>query len=700
MSEYSYCSVVLYGKSIRLATPIFSPNSIIQGAPHYWISASQVLPQSFECLICLVVTLPAINARSRIKSEGIVVSKPKLHFEVLNSADASLKLNIVLENSSDTELKDFVLCFDMPRFIDKHTVVNGQVVSQVGSHIEMAPPTSSVIEKGGRWQVTVESQTCGLFNLSERPNHPYLKSGETILDVEIGTHKMSQPEGLDLRALTLPPPSSGVIPQPQSVELTEGEFQLGNQVTIDAEPAEASNAIAWFSNQFSDVSFTKQQGDATLTLLKVSAEHIKPEGYELTISSDSIQLKAATSSGFFYGAVTLAQLLVTGQRVVASATIIDAPQYPYRGQFLDCARSFHDIDTVKAVIDRMAWLKLNTFHWHLTDDEAWRIQIDAFPELTDIGAWRGEGEVQPSQFGSGPERYGGFFTKQQIKEVIEYAKAREITVIPEIDIPGHARALIMALPNLLREADDKSEYVSIQQYQDNVLNPALPGTYQVLETILDEVCELFPSKVIHLGGDEVPKHVWEKSPACIAKAKAMGLDDVRLLEGHLISHLEQYLAQKGRTIAVWEEASHGNKITNKATVCAWSNGAEGQKAAQAGYPVIMCPAQATYLDMAWNKDINETGVLWAGAIDLKTAYDFDPGSIENSEQVIGTQALVWTEFVKDRATLEFLLYPRLFAIAEVAWTATENKSWQTFLPRVAAQLDYLDSLNVNYKRLS
>ncbi|GMQ49275.1 beta-N-acetylhexosaminidase [Vibrio sp. 10N] len=628
------------------------------------------------------------------------MSKPKLHFDVLNSADGSLKLNIVLENSTDTELKDFVLCFDMPRFIDKQTVVNGHVASQVGSHIEMAPPANTAIGKGERWQTTVESQTCGLFNLSERPNHPYLRLGETIVDVEMGTHKMNQPEDLDLRALTLPAASSGVIPQPQSIESTQGEFRLANQVTFNAEGTETSNAIDWLSNQFPEVTFNKAKGDVTLSLVKVSAEHIKPEGYELNIGREFIEIKAATSAGFFYGVVTLAQLLVTGQGVVGSATIIDAPQYHYRGQFLDCARSFHDIDTVKSVIDQMAWLKLNTFHWHLTDDEAWRIEIDAFPELTDLGAWRGEGELQPSQFGSGPKRYGGFFTKQQIKEVVEYAKAREIAVIPEIDIPGHARALIMALPHLLREADDKSEYVSIQQYQDNVLNPGLPGTYQVLETILDEVCELFPSKVIHLGGDEVPKHVWEKSPACIAKANAMGLDDVRLLEGHLISHLEQYLAQKGRKIAVWEEASHGNKITSNATVCAWSNGAEGQKAAQAGYPVIMCPAQATYLDMAWNKDINETGVLWAGSIDLRTAYDFDPGSIENSEQVIGTQALVWTEFVKDKATLEYLLYPRLFAVAEVAWTASENKSWQSFLPRVAAQLEYLDKRNINYKRMS
>ncbi|GAL22730.1 beta-hexosaminidase [Vibrio maritimus] len=250
---------------------------------------------------------------------------------------------------------------------------------------------------------------------------------------------------------------------------------------------------------------------------------------------------------------------------------------------------------------------------------------------------------------------------------------------------------------MLIEKEDTSEYVSIQQYQDNVLNPGLSATYEVLETILDEVCKMFPSKVIHLGGDEVPAHVWEQSPACIHKAKKLGFEDVRQLEGHLISHLEQFLANKGRRIAVWEEASHGSKITNNATVCAWSNSAEGQKAAKAGYPVIMCPAQATYLDMAWNKDINETGVLWAGTIDLKTAYQFEPSNIESSQQVIGTQALVWTEFVKDKQTLEFLLYPRLFAIAEIAWTSVQNKDWLHFLPRVSAQLSYLESKGINFR---
>ncbi|WP_112479460.1 hypothetical protein [Vibrio variabilis] len=187
------------------------------------------------------------------------MSKPKLHFDVLNSADDSLKLNIVLENSTDTELKDFVLCFDMPRFIDKQTVVNGHVTSQVGSHIEMAPPVNTAIGKGERWQTTIESQTCGLFNLSERPNHPYLRLGETIVDVEMGTHKMSQPEDLDLRVLTLPAASSGVIPQPQSIEPAEGEFRLANQVTFNAEWPETRNAIDWFSNQFPEVTFAKSR---------------------------------------------------------------------------------------------------------------------------------------------------------------------------------------------------------------------------------------------------------------------------------------------------------------------------------------------------------------------------------------------------------------------------------------------------------
>jgi hexosaminidase len=623
------------------------------------------------------------------------VSKPTLHFEVVNNESQSLKLQIVLENNSQSTLTDFVLCFDMPRFLNKSNVVNGRVRSQVGSHIELTPPDGHRVAPGESWAVTVESNTCGLFNLSERPNGPYLKQGQEIFDVAIGSHSMNQPEGLELNALTLPAAQPGVVPLPNSIELTQGVFAWPNTISLEATSDKSNNAVTWLAHQFNGTEFKRNSGEPTLSFIEL--EGYADEGYQLIIDEQSIQINASSSSGFFYGAVTLAQLVVTGDNSVECAVIKDAPQYGYRGQFLDCARSFHGLETVKSVIDQMAWLKLNTFHWHLTDDEAWRMEIDAYPTLTEVGAWRGEGEAQPSQFGSGPNRYGGYFTKAQIKEVIEYAKDREITVIPEIDIPGHARALIMALPHLLIEKEDTSEYVSIQQYQDNVLNPGLPKTYEVLETILDEVCELFPSEVIHLGGDEVPAHVWEQSPACIQKANALGFGDVRQLEGHLISHLEQYLAKKGRRIAVWEEASHGNKITNKATVCAWSNGAEGQKAAKAGYPVIMCPAQATYLDMAWNKDINETGVLWAGAIDLKTAYHFEPANIEHSEQVIGTQALVWTEFVKDKQTLEFLLYPRLFAVAELAWTEKVNKDWHNFLPRVSGQLAYLESLGINYR---
>lgn len=624
------------------------------------------------------------------------MSKPTLHFEVVNSETQSLKLHIVLENSTQFQLNDFVLCFDMPRFLDKSKVVNGVVKSQVGSHIELAPLEEMSIAAGESWTVTIESNTSGLFNLSERPNGPYLKVDKNFIEVAIGSHSMPQPESLELNYQPMPAAKAGVIPQPNLVVAKQGTFIWQNSVSISVASKVSRNAVSWLTQQFSETQF--EQTDSNPLVSFVESKQLAKEAYQLTISEETVKIEASSSSGFLYGAVTLAQLVVTGRNVVDCAVITDAPQYRYRGQFLDCARSFHDVDTVKSVLDQMTWLKLNTFHWHLTDDEAWRMEIDAFPTLTELGAWRGEGEIQPPQFGSGSNRYGGFFTKAQIAEVIAYAKAREITVIPEVDIPGHARALIMALPHLLIEKEDTSDYVSIQQYQDNVLNPGLPATYEVLETILDEVCAMFPSEVIHLGGDEVPAHVWEQSPACIQKAKELGYEDVRQLEGHLISHLEQYLANKGRRIAVWEEASHGSKITNNATVCAWSNSAEGQKAAKAGYPVIMCPAQATYLDMAWNKDINETGVLWAGTIDLKTAYQFEPSDIESCQQVLGTQALVWTEFVKDKQTLEFLLYPRLFAIAEVAWTSTQNKDWLHFLPRVSAQLSYLASKGINFRK--
>ncbi|GAL22731.1 beta-hexosaminidase [Vibrio maritimus] len=342
------------------------------------------------------------------------MSKPTLHFEVVNNETQSLKLHIVLENSTESQIHDFVLCFDMPRFLDKSRVVNGVVKSQVGSHIELAPLEGMRIAAGESWTVTIESHTSGLFNLSERPSGPYLKVDQEFIEVAVGSHSMPQPESLELNPQPMPAPKAGVIPQPNQVVANQGTFIWQNTVSVSVANEVSHNAISWLTQQFSETQF--EQTDSNPLVSFVESKQLAEEAYQLTVSEQSVKIEASSASGFLYGAVTLAQLVVTGRNVVDCAVITDAPQYSYRGQFLDCARSFHDIDTVKSVLDQMTWLKLNTFHWHLTDDEAWRMEIDAYPTLTELGAWRGEGEIQLRSLGPVRIVMAAFLLKRKLQK--------------------------------------------------------------------------------------------------------------------------------------------------------------------------------------------------------------------------------------------------------------------------------------------
>ncbi|MFD2179566.1 beta-N-acetylhexosaminidase [Veronia pacifica] len=619
----------------------------------------------------------------------------KLDIKIENKFDEPLAISLVLTNQSDSPISNFSLCFDMPRLLAAESLENVSLLRQEGSHIELIAPSELHLKPGESWSFRIKSHGPALKNIAECPRGAYLRAAGDVFEVPIGGIDMAQPADLNDEKLLLPDGKPGIIPQPNAISEKTGFFTLRNTLTVNAADL-ALNAREWLAEKLEVQIIEASASDAVLSFVLVDEREISGEAYQLNVDAEKIVIHASTAAGFFYAAVTLAQLLITGERKAQCCEIDDSPRYDYRGQFLDCSRSFHSVETVKSIIEQMAWLKFNHFHWHLTDDEGWRIEIDAYPELTQTGAWRGDTEALKPQFGSGIKRYGGFFTKDQIRDVIEFAEKRSITVVPEIDIPGHARALIKSLPHLLIEQEDASEYVSIQQYNDNVLNPGLSATYEVLENILDEVCELFPSTLIHLGGDEVPSHVWEKSPACKIKQQELGLEDVRDLGRHLFRHLQNYLRNKGKNCGCWEEAIDGHKVDEQALIYTWSSPEKIAQALSGDYPVIACPAQFTYFDMATNNNINETGVLWANPVSLKKVYSFEPtfGLEQNADKIRGTQALVWTEFVKDKTTLDYLNYPRLFALSEVAWTQEKNKDWDNFLPRVSAHTSHLEILGI------
>ncbi len=610
-----------------------------------------------------------------------------LHF--ISNQNGKLHLSLSLENTSQATLPAGMLAIEIPRAMQGQLTTGAEFIKQAGAHIELQMPEP--LAPGQCWQFELVSHHARLFNVMELPKGIYLQYQQQCWPVELRQHDMQQPEPVNNLAIQLPQGVLGILPEPAACHMDSGFLTVPESWRV----SELSSACQWFA-QYQPVN---QSSDVNLELLTNS--ELPDEGYQLLIHAQGVTIHSSSPAGELYALVSLAQLLAQQPQQLACQRIEDQPRFDYRGQMLDCSRHFHPISTIKQLLEQMCWLKLNRFHWHLTDDEGWRLQLDCYPELTSKGAWRGPGLALEAQFGSGCQAYGGFYSKAEVREVLDFAAARNILVIPEIDIPGHARALIKSLPALLVEPEDKSEYISIQQYRDNVLNPGLASTYQVLETILAEVADLFPGPYIHLGADEVPEGVWLQSPACQAKAAALGLESVRDLQGVLLRHLQDFLRARGKALIGWEEAIEGDKLAKDASLCSWRGIDAGIKAANAGYPVIMCPAQYTYFDLAWNNDIHEFGVLWAGPLNLKTSYEYEPLNEQltpqGSDKIMGVQSQLWCEGVETVDQVHYLLFPRLLATAETGWSQT--KDWQRFLTRLPYQLARLKQQGIGHRPL-
>lgn len=495
-----------------------------------------------------------------------------------------------------------------------------------------------------------------------------------------------------------------VIPYPQSLQEQEGQFVLDDNMRFAALGAneELQRIVSDFADELSaksGLSFELSTGvRAAPVMFGVDASMKHPEGYTLEITTDEIQAKAATAKGLFYAAQTLRQLLTKSDDdswYFPAATITDAPRFSYRGMHLDVARHFHPVETVKAMIDQLAYHKMNTFHWHLTEDQGWRIEIKAFPKLTEVGAYRngtliGHYNDQPHQFDG--KRYGGFYTQEQIREVVQYAAERHIEVIPEIELPGHAQAALAAYPEL---GCEEGPYEVWQKWgvSDNVFCPT-ETTFEFLEKVFDEVVELFPSKYIHIGGDECPKTKWKESAFCQQLMQEEGLKDEYELQSYFIRRVERYLNSKGKQIIGWDEILEGGLAPN-ATIMSWRGIEGGIEAAKAGHDVIMTPTSHCYLDYYQSDHPNEPLAI-GGLLPLEKVYSYEPIPEELDEAeakyVLGTQVNLWTEYIPTREKLEYMLFPRLCASAEVGWTA--ERDFPDFVERLIPHLDRLRQMGI------
>ncbi len=500
-----------------------------------------------------------------------------------------------------------------------------------------------------------------------------------------------------------------IIPQPKLITAGNGSFNLGKEVNISISSeslvGDAEFLAGHLSRRFGLIANVLPEGDST-GKITLGLDSVIPhsEGYNLISDESGVVITGQSTDGVFYGIQTLLQLLpLEGRPLVPALEISDEPRFSWRGMHLDVCRHFFEVDFIKKTLDAMAMHKLNTFHWHLTEDQGWRIEIKKYPKLSEIAAWRDETLVghhhgdQESYTYDG-EKHGGFYTHEQIKEVVDHAKMLHITVVPEIEMPGHSEAAIAAYPEL--SCFNKSDGVAKRWgVYENVYCAGKETTFEFLENVLSEVVELFPSEYIHIGGDECPKTHWKTCPDCQRRMKEEGLSDEHELQSYFIGRIEKYLNSKGKKIIGWDDILEGGLAEN-AAVMSWRGEAGGITAANMGHNVVMTPKYKCYFDYYQSKSPEEPLAICCYT-PIHTVYEYDPmpEKIDPDKRhfILGIQANVWTEYMPTSSHVEYMVFPRLCAMSEVQWTNPENKNYEDFLSRMQTHYKRLSAAGINYR---
>ncbi len=506
-----------------------------------------------------------------------------------------------------------------------------------------------------------------------------------------------------------------VVPLPDQIEMADGEsFRLnGSTKILYPEGNEKMERNASFLSDYLELSTgirpktTTAVEEQNAVILSIGLQHENPEAYRIQIDGETIRIEGASEAAVFYGIQTLRKSVPIGDYgniTFNPVTINDAPRYTHRGMMLDVSRHFQSVDFVKKYIDLLALHNINRFHWHLTDDQGWRIQIEAYPKLTEVGSMRSETVIGRNTGEYDGTPHGGFYTKEELKEVVAYAADRYITIIPEVDLPGHMLAAMTAYPEL---GCTGGPYEVARDWGifDDVLCPGKEETFTFLEAVLTEVIEIFPSEYIHIGGDEAPKTRWEECPDCQARITELGLTDrdghlaEHLLQSYVTTRIEKFLNDHGRNIIGWDEILEGELAPN-ATVMSWRGMGGGIQAAQMGHDVIMSPTTHCYFDYYQTDQTDDEPFSIGGYIPLELVYSLEPTpeqlTEEQKKHILGVQANLWTEYIRVEDHVEYMTLPRLAAMSEVQWMNPAKKEYSDFLKRLPRLLSLYEKLDYNF----
>ncbi len=512
--------------------------------------------------------------------------------------------------------------------------------------------------------------------------------------------------------------NNSIIPVPLQQEFHKGVFTINGDTKIvcsnQKEVVQVADYLSQTVQQFTPITMeviskeVVEYDDQDIVLfLDETCSDLNSEGYRLQVRRRGIEIHANQPEGLFYGVQSLLQLFplafyenkIVDELQVQGIQITDEPRFPYRGMHLDVCRHMFPVAFIKKYIDLLATYKFNTFHWHLTEDQGWRIEIKQYPKLTEIGAYR-DSTVVGHAGGANPtydgQRYGGFYTQEEVREIVQYASDRMVTIIPEIEMPGHSLAALSAYPELAC-TDGPFRAATTWGVFEDIYCPK-EETFVFLENVLAEVMELFPGTYIHIGGDEAPKKRWEESGFCQDLMKKEGLKNEHELQSYFIHRIESFLNSHGRKLIGWDEILEGGLSPN-ATVMSWRGTEGGIAAAQQGHDAIMTPGSHCYFDH-YQADPKTQPLAIGGFTPLDKVYGYEPVpeelSVEEAQHILGAQANVWTEYIPTPEQVEYMVLPRMAALAEVNWSAPTNKNWNDFQYRLSTHFLIYDALEYNY----
>jgi len=513
---------------------------------------------------------------------------------------------------------------------------------------------------------------------------------------------------------------TSIIPAPVKAEISDGQYHLtlSTRILADKEFADEAELLAARLRKATGFNVKVKLGkaqlfpDDILLTAKDANTTLGPEGYELTVQTNGVIIRASTTTGIFYGGESLMQLLppdIFSTNVLKMADwtapcvkVEDQPRFGWRGFMLDVSRHFFTKAEVEQALDLMALYKLNTFHWHLVDDHGWRIEINKYPKLTSVGAWRdgiGYGlDPNASTAYDKDGHYGGFYTQQDIRDIVAYATARHITIVPEIEMPGHSSAALRAYPQYLCPSATQN---GRWRHVNNVYCAGNDECFTFIDNILAEVAPLFPGKYIHIGGDEVEKVNWQHCPLCQQRMKTEKLKDERELQAYFIRRVEKLVDNHGKSLIGWSEIREGG-LAKSAALMDWIGG--GAESAASGHDVVMSPSKFCYLDHYQSTNHATEPRAIGSYLPLQTIYSFEPIpeklAPESQSHVLGAQANLWTEYVPNFRHVEYMMFPRIPALSEVDWSPKDTRDWDNFQKRTALNEKRLDAMGVNYRPLS